>query len=71
MFCIGTPNVEARRAIRESPTKAPSGSSEAKPRALNECPVDIQNPRCPSPQARRLSPQVTEGECEKLSTSIG
>ena len=33
-------------AIHESPAKAPSGSSEAKPRALNECPVDIQIPRC-------------------------
>ena len=32
------------------------GGSEAKPRVLNDSPVDCQTPRCPSPQARPSRP---------------
>ena len=40
----------------------PLWGSEAKPRVLNDSPVDCQTQRCPSPQARLGGPSETVGE---------
>ena len=41
-------------AAEQTERVAPTPGSEAKPRVLNDSPVDCQTPRCPSPQARQL-----------------
>ena len=47
------------RTRKQASRPSPLGS-EAKPRVLNESPVDSQTPRCPSPQARQGGPLAVD-----------
>ncbi len=56
----------------------PAGeTSVAKPRVLNDSPVDCQTPRCPSPQARQGGPlavdevESDQSETEDVAQTVG